>query len=300
MSTATATALAAAAPAPGDAGAPSRDRLLQALRALPPLPQAALEALAALRDERSGNDHCAELIARDQALSARTLRLANSAFYGVPGRVAAIRDAVHLLGRRTLASLVTVATVSAQFPAEAAAARPLLGFWRHALASALAARELARALRLDAETAFTAGLLHDIGRLLLATVAPAELAQADALARQRDEPLHGFEVALLGHDHVAVGALVARHWQFPAEVVDAIAGHHAPPVPADGAATLADVVHLADCVAHALDLASDPDEMVPPLDAGVLARAMRPAAEMLALFAATEAGVLALSETMGA
>jgi HDOD domain len=107
-------------------------QLLQArVRELPALPQAVLDVLAVLRSENSGTDDCAEHIARDQSMTARTLKLANSAFYGVPGRVATVRDAVHLLGRRTLGSLLTSAAVSASVGSSGAAPGfTFAHFWR--------------------------------------------------------------------------------------------------------------------------------------------------------------------------
>ena len=202
--------------------------LRRRVRELPALPQAAMAAAAALRDERSSSAHCSELIGRDQALAARVLRLANSAFYGVPGRVGSIRDAVQLLGRRTLSSVLTVATLSQQFHAADCLPFSFAGFWRHAIGVALAARGLARALDHDEDLAFTVGLLHDIGNLALATHFADATAHAIAHARAADASLHAAERSLLGIDHADVGALVAAHWQFPAGVVAAIAGHHAP------------------------------------------------------------------------
>lgn len=289
-----------ALPARGLHGPIDREQLRLRVRELPALPQAALEALAVLRDDEASAERCSDLIGRDQALVARTLRLANSAFYGVPGRVGSIRDAVHLLGRRTLCSVLTVATVSQQFDARSCPHFSFSGFWRHALAVALAARGLARALGSDEDWAFTAGLLHDIGRLALAAHFPAEMDAAITCSHAEDAELASIESEMLGIDHLEVAAQVAAQWKFPPEVVQAIASHHASPAAAAGGGpSLADIVHAADAMAHALDLADDPNEMVPAIDSAAWERLALAPRVCLNLLHDTETGVADLCQAMG-
>jgi putative nucleotidyltransferase with HDIG domain len=273
--------------------------VLQRVRELPPLSRAALDALEALRDPQSSAERCADVMGRDQALVARTLRLANSAFYGVPGRVANMRDAVNLLGRRTLVSAVTVATLSPQFVDQSCPDFSFGGFWRHAIAVALAARGVARALHAPEETAFTAGLLHDVGRLALAAHFPQDMAQAIHALKGADRHHALIERQVLGTDHVDVGVLIAAHWNFPTEVIEAITGHHAPSATPDSGASLADMVHVADAIAHALDLAGETDELVPALDLCAWDRLGLSTQTALAIFNDTEAGVAQLSQAMG-
>lgn len=275
-----------------------RDQLASRVRALPALPQAALDALAALRDEDSSAEHCGALLGRDQAIAARVLKLANSAFYGVPGRVGSVRDAVLLLGRRPLVSVLTVAAMSGQFDPKRCPGFDFAGFWRHAIGVALTTRALARFGGEDQDLAFTTGLLHDIGRLVLATQFNSAYAGvAEALARH-DDPVSA-EREVLGTDHVEAGALVAAHWRFPAPVVAALLGHHAPTAADDGKASLADLLHVADAAVHALDLAGAEAESVPLVDAASWQRAGVPDKEWLAIFAATESGVATLAAALG-
>lgn len=275
---------------------------------LPVLPQAVLQALALLRSDTASDGDCAERIAVDAAMTARTLRLANSAFYGVSGRVATIRDAVLLLGRRTLGTLLATAAVADSLarsdmghgPERVDAARHMGRFWRHALASALAAQALASRRPPDQEVAFTTGLLHDIGQLVLsAHHGPALRAVRDTAAAD-DADMLAFERALLGLDHAEVGAMVARHWRFPAEVVQAIGAHHAvtPEGPVDGPVTLADLVHVADAIAHALDLEGEPDEAVPMIDGTSWRRVGLGADEALTLLRDVDNGVRMLSRSL--
>lgn len=295
------------APGQGDALPALRiapSRLRESVNALPALPQAALAALSALEDERGGARHWAAPIASDPALAVRTLRLANSPFYGAPGRIGNVPDAVRMLGRHTLGTLVRAAMVASQFPsALEVPGFVLLDFWRHALAAALAARAIARATGHDEEQAFTAGLLHDIGRLVLATHFAQPLAQALAAAAAADLPERQAELALLGVDHAALGAEVARHWKLPETLAQALHDHHAPPDaphPEAGAGpSLAAVVHLADAVAHALDVNAAPRERVPSLAPVAAALVQTQPALLLAVFEEVEAQLQALCDTLG-
>ncbi len=269
---------------------------------LPALPQAVLQLLAELRRDDSSADDCAQHIVHDQAMTARTLRLANSAFYGAPGRVATIRDAIQMLGRRTLGALLTTAVVSGQFSPGRAAGFDFAAFWRHALGTALAAQSLALETGADDDLAFTAGLLHDMGRLLLAAHYPAELALALAQAQADDSPLLDAEQAALGTDHACIGAMVAAHWSFPPAVAAAIADHHAPPTCTGSAAAapaLADLVHVADAITHALGLNGGDADMVPDIDAAAWARLALSPAQCLRVFDRTEQGVLGLCQALG-
>lgn len=292
-------ALSAGASGPAlTARAIDRMALQQRVRELPPLPQAALQALAALRNDNASAHHCSELIARDQALVARVLRLANSAFYGVSGRVSTVRDALQLLGRRTVGNLLAVASVSQQFDRHRCPSFNFSGFWRHALAVALASRALALEIDVDEDQAFVGGLLHDIGRLTLAVHFPDEIEALMQGASAHDSPLHAIEFARLGTDHAEVGAWVAAHWCFAPEVVAMIAAHHTPPAGPDAAATLATLVHVADAMVHALDLEADPHERVPAIAVQAWARLQLAPEAVLGALAATEAGVIALCEAM--
>ncbi len=276
-------------------------RVRARIDALPPLPKALAQALTMLHDDRTSTAACAETIARDQALTARTLRLANSAFYGVPGRVGTVRDALHILGRRALGSLLTSSALAAQLPVHRCAGFDFGAFWTHALGSAIAAQSLAVGSGLDADLAFTAGLLHDVGRLAMAAYFPEALEAALAQARDRDCSDLEMERTVVGIDHAQVGGLIAARWHFPDDVVAAIRDHHAPPDPLAGgrrAPELTDLVHLANAIAHALDLEGNADDRVPPIAFDAWARVCAAPDELLHAFARTEAGVAVLRDAL--
>jgi putative nucleotidyltransferase with HDIG domain len=284
------------------------DHLLQHIQTLPALPQAALQALAALRDENTTPEHCAEQLGRDLALAARTLKLANSAFYGLAGRVSGLRDAVSMLGRRTLCSAVTALIVSEQLQAQRCEGFDFADFWRHAAGTAIAARSIARTLRLDEETAFTAGLLHDIAHLAMAAHFPEQLSPLLKQAAALDRPVYQVEEECRAHDHAELGARLIEQWRLPATVAAAVRHHHRPPLPSSerggagllpGPPDLADVVHAADAIAHALDLSGAADESVPAIDLASWGRLNLKRTALPGIFAETEQGVVALCSALG-
>ena len=225
---------------------------ISTLRDLPALPAAVLDLLDMLGSESIDIGALAAKMSHDVALTAKTLRLANSSFYGVPRHVTTVTEATAVLGLRTVRAVVTAAALTGSFKSPACAGFDFKAFWRHSLSTAVGAQLVAKAVKADAEAAFTAGLLHDIGQLVLATGFTRRYEQVLSQQAADDAPLRDTEAALLGTNHATVGALVAEHWRFPAQIVMAIGNHHALPGQSDSA-VLASVVHVADTLAHALE-----------------------------------------------
>jgi len=266
------------------------------VRTLPALPQAVTELRNALQREDVAVDELATTISHDQALTAKTLRLANSSFYGVTGRVSSIRDAINILGLRTVATVATTAVVISSFDRTACVGFDFDGFWRHALATAFCAQELAAATRLDAEAAFSAGLMHDLGRLALATYFPLELGQTLHWAAEHDVHSLDAERLMLGIDHATVGGLIADHWHFAPAISEAIRCHHE--LPAHKTTTLADVVHVADNMTHALDLSGQAEDMVPPLSLAAWQRVALTPQQVQRTFERTERQARSVRESL--
>jgi len=269
----------------------SLDVVLADIRQLPSLPAVVSELITTLESEAAGVDQLAAGIGKDQSLTARALRVANSPFYGVQHKVASVHDAIVILGYRAVASLVTAASVTGFFSPPADAAFDLTRFWRHGIGAALCARALARHCGVEPEAAFTAGLLHDIGVLVLLTTRPEHYAAVLEHRARQDCELVAAERELLGFDHARVGEALALRWHFPAEIARGVALHHAPQRLGDDEverAGLVDVAHVANVLAHALDLAQDPDALVPPLDPGAWRRIGLEAAGLKAMLTEIE------------
>ncbi|HWI11122.1 MAG TPA: HDOD domain-containing protein [Burkholderiaceae bacterium] len=235
---------------------------LSTIHDLPALPAALLELLRVLGNDSVETGTLAAKISHDQALTAKTLRLANSSFYGVSRHVNSVTDAIAVLGLRAVRTLVTTAGLAGSFKPPTCEGFDFPGFWRHAIESAVGAKLVANAIGADGETAFTAGLLHDIGQLALASGFAAKYARVLALQAEHGIELCDAERALLGIDHPALGALLAERWHFPGQIVEAIGAHHARALPGD-TVVLADIVCVADTLAGLLGLGARNADALP-------------------------------------
>jgi putative nucleotidyltransferase with HDIG domain len=239
--------------------------VIKAVHSLPSLPALVLDLLASLEDAEVEVDVLARKIVLDQVLTARTLRVANSSFYGRQRKVATIHEAISVLGIHGLRNLALTATLMDRLAGGNDARFCFSTFWRHAIGTALCARALAARTGLNREQAYTAGLLHDIGRLVLATRFHAAYGAVSTYRKRQNCRVVDAESAVLGLDHAMVGEALARHWQLPDFVQQAVAHHHA--LPPFGTHPMALVVHVADALTHGLDLSGDDMEMVPSLAA---------------------------------
>ena len=242
----------------------SREQVAARLKQLPSLPAVVTRLLDSFANEEIDTAAIARQIALDQGLTARVLRVANSSFYGLQSRVGTINEAVVVLGFRAVRSMVLAVGVNGAFRADLCPGFDQAAYLRHGVGTALAARELASAAGHNSELAFTAGILHDIGQLVLAANFATLYAQVIAHAQQQDVDILSAERAVLGIDHTEAGSLLAASWRFPPALALAVSGHHAPPADAPG--SLAGLVHVADAVAHALGLTGSKNEMVMPVD----------------------------------
>lgn len=240
------------------------DQIVAHLKHLPALPTVVVELLASFGNEDVDIAQLARQISRDQVLTARLLRVSNSSFYGLQSRIATINEAVVVLGFRAVRSMVLAVGVSGVFRAGQCAGFNPQSYVRHGVGVGLAARGLALLTGRNPELAFTGGILHDIGELVLASCFAEQYAQALAYRTKHDCPLVVAERDILGLDHAVVGGLLADAWRFPASLRSAVVEHHAPS--AATADSLADLVHVADAITHGLGLSGSASEMVMPVD----------------------------------
>jgi putative nucleotidyltransferase with HDIG domain len=197
----------------------------RALTEVPPFPAVAIKALQVMSGETAQLRELSDLISTDAAFSGEILRLANSALFGVRVEVSSILQAVHLLGlERVKGAVVTIAMKS--YLGDSLEVPALPACWRHSLACAVIAEKLARLQLMEADVAYTAGLMHDIGRLALVAGYPGEYAKflastetgpCDALASERD---------LFGIDHCQAGLLLVSRWNLPRTFIAVTSRHH--------------------------------------------------------------------------
>lgn len=270
------------------------DDLLQRVRDLPTLPAVATEMLRDLENDELSLDEITEKIGLDHSISAKLLRLANSSHFGCNSRVVTLQQATALLGVQNVKNLIRTTIMSQAFPKKTCPGFNFQAFWRHSVATAVCAELIARSRHMKHEFAFTAGLLHDLGRLVLACYFPTQYQLVLNYQTEQDCLLLDAETAVLGITHVDTGLVLAQTWHFSDVVCDAIAGHH-DPQPGHGHA-LAVVIHVADAIAHGLDMANEENELVPLLSATAWDTLGLQAAECAAIFRETEMRCDALNQ----
>lgn len=230
------------------------DYIRECVRSLPPLPAAVQQLISLARQPNVDFRRIAKIIQSDPTLTARTLRLANSAFYGAGRRVQTIRQAIVLLGRDSIVNLaISVSALNLQDSITQKWPLDPSRFWRHGIAVALTARALSQLLRLpDPEQGFVAGLLHDIGKLILLSHYGDEYAQLVREARRQNTPLHLLEQEELETDHVVAGHALCLHWNIPAPLTRALGEHHDDTFPAPN--TVGGVVHNANTLVKIMQI----------------------------------------------
>jgi putative nucleotidyltransferase with HDIG domain len=229
-----------------------RERICQLMGELSPLPQTAVRLAALLAQKNWSIDQCVEIVKYDQALTAGVLKYANAASEAPRCEVTEVRDGVIRLGGGRILEEV----LRRHFRRDCTSALPSYGYderdlWRHSVAAALAAEILSAHLTLSlGGLAFSAALLHDIGKLLLARAAPREDMEAvwAAVSRERCS-CERAEKEVLGITHAEIGAEITRQWGLPESIVMSIARHHAVNDPAD---PMTDCVMVANVVARSI------------------------------------------------
>jgi len=203
-------------------------QMLEQAHQLPSIPKLVQELLQALDDPNVDASRIAAKLQLDQALSAKVLRLANSSFYGGTRKISAVNDAVVMLGVDALRTMVAAGGVVSAF--KAPEGFDLRAFWRRSFMVAGLCRWLVRRGKLrslNAETAFTAGLMHDVGNLLMHTLDAERMREVDA-AVAAGAPRGDAEQMILGYTSVEIGGALARHWHFPDTLCEAVVNHPAP------------------------------------------------------------------------
>lgn len=227
---------------------------------LPTLPNVVKDICTMVEDKRTGATDIGELIARDQVLSAKILRLVNSPVYGFPGRISSVTHALVLLGFNVVKGLVLSTAVFDTF------AQHTRGFWQHSLGCAIVSRRLAKELGMpDVEEVMVAGLLHDLGKAVLSFLAPDVFEDALAMAEIDHCHIAVAERELFGVDHARVASWVAREWHLPDRLYDALAYHHRPDL-AEAGKQITAVVHLADILTRGMGYGAPGDRAMPPLN----------------------------------
>lgn len=229
------------------------DHILAEVEAFPSMPAAGAKMLQILENLDTSVEEIESVMRFDPGLTANVLKLANSAYFGIPSRIGSVRQAVIMLGLKRLAHLVIATCVSSVMRERVPGYDlPPGDLWRHSIAVAVAAEVLVKGESGDSGDVFTPALLHDIGKLVFGKYVENDVARIEEIAA-KGVPAVIAEHMVIGVDHAEIGARVLERWAFPSEVVDAVRWHHDPGA-FEGHDPLIDAIYLADLLCQANDL----------------------------------------------
>lgn len=249
------------------------EHVLKRIQALPPLPTSAMRVIALTKNPATSAKELENVIAQDPALAAGMLRQANSAYYGYARRISSLQEAIVVLGFQATQGLAMASAVAPVLKTQ------LLGYeieqeglWQHSMLTAMAAKNLCKKLRLPyGDVAFTAGLLHDIGKLVISIY--IQEVGAYLLDKVSSAKLSYVELEekIIGFNHATVGGFLARGWNLPVDLVESISCHHSPSN-SQNHAELASVVHVANGIACLLGVGGGVDSFLNPIQQEALDR----------------------------
>ena len=245
-------------------------RILRKLKELPPMPQVMFKAREVMNDPKSNFKALSDILETDQAMATRVLRLSNSAYYGLAGKVSSVQHASVLLGYKTVGEIVSMAGSSTLL------GNSLEGYnldsgdlWQHSLAVALASKIIAKKVKPDLENdAFAAGLIHDSGKIVLDKYLLERQSLFKAFMKDGDKTFLEAEKSILGFDHSEIAASMCESWKIPNVLTNAICYHHHPSRSKDSA--LAYVVHVADSLSLMSGIGTGIDGMLYKMDSKAL------------------------------
>jgi HD-like signal output (HDOD) protein len=256
------------------------DRLISETEEVYSLPVIYERLTEVINHPRSSIEDITQVISKDQGLTARLLKLANSPLFGYFANIDSIGKAATIIGTQQLQSMALAVSVMEVFAGVPETLVNMKCFWQHSIACGITARALAIYRReANVERVFASGILHDVGRLVICTSMPEVFAKLLALSRDDNTLLVKIEEDLLGYTHATVGGKLLESWNIPAGITEPVACHHAPDearkFPLEAA-----FVHVADIICKSLGFGSNGEYFVPPLEPSSWKRLDIPAASL--------------------
>jgi len=242
-------------------------KILRRLGDLPAMPQVVLKAREIMADANSGVKDVVKVLETDQAITTKILRTANSAYYGMAGKISTIQHASVVLGYKTISELITLASSSGLLD------RTLEGYglgsgdlWRHSLSVGMGSRIIGGRRNPElAETSFSAGLIHDAGKLVLDDYVKERKEDFEEFMEHGRETFMSAEQHIFGFNHAEFGFDVCRHWSIPDEISTAIKYHHTPSKSDKN--ELAYIIYAADAIVNIGDAMAKMGDMGADLEA---------------------------------
>ncbi len=253
------------------ADVPDIEDVLGKITDMPALPAVVSRLIQLIADSRTTASAINAALSVDPGLVTKILKLVNSPYYGFSRRIATITNAVVILGFNQVRNLALSAFVFDKIAgAEDDSGFDVNALWRHSIGSAFLCARISRTL--DAklvEDAFICGLLHDLGKFIMAQYAPDHLALVMDRVRGEDILFHDAEKKTLGYDHAALGALVMERWNLPRILVDVVRNHHNPMAAPGDSRTLCCVARTAEIAVRSLLMGNAGDDRIPLLSSEV-------------------------------
>lgn len=228
------------------------EQIRQQIDAFPILPATVSRIMHVTSSPESSADDLVQAMLPDQSLCFTVLKLANSVLYGRPQRIDSLPAAIMVLGFNEIQSIALIKAMNNSFKElNLITSAPVEQFWEHSFLTAMAAQHIAQHLRLASGSFFMAGLLHDIGKLVLLLIFEEEYPPEQWMAYFSTEERLSIEQNLFDHNHASIGGQLLRQWNFPINLLSAVEHHHQPAnAKAPLEQFLANVVQLADLLSH--------------------------------------------------
>ena len=235
-------------------------RKIKSIKSLPTLPAVAQKISRMVENDDTSAIQLGQIISTDQAVSGRVLRLVNSSFYGFPGRISSISNAIVLLGFDVVKSLIISVSVFEMME------KGMIGLWEHSLGCAIASRIIAKKVKdCDPEEISVAGLLHDIGKVVVSIKLTESYEDIKKLLSEKKIIFYEAEKQVLELTHEDIGGWLTESWNLPVSLREPIAYHHQP-LKAKNSKQQTSIVHLADFLVRAMGFGSGGDPWVPQLN----------------------------------
>lgn len=235
-------------------------RKIKSIKSLPTLPAVAQKISRMVEDDKTSATQLGDIISTDPAISGRVLRLVNSSFYGFPGRISSVSNAIVLLGFDVVKSLIISVSVYDMME------KGVVGLWEHSLGCAIASRFIAKRVKgCEPEEVSVAGLLHDIGKVVVSIQMQESYEKMKTAIHEERKSFIDAEKDILDLTHPEIGGWLAEAWNLPVSLFEPIAYHHHP-LRAQKARISTSIVHLSNMLIRAVGFGSGGDPWVPALN----------------------------------
>jgi putative nucleotidyltransferase with HDIG domain len=247
-------------------------KILLKVESFPSMPETGSKLLVLLKDQKTTVPEIEKILRNDPGLTTNILKLANSAFFGLPSKVASVRQAFIILGaKRCIELVIATCMFSVMDEAIDGYELPPGELWQHSIAVSTTAEALVKYKKIsESENIFTSALLHDLGKLVLGQFVKEELKKIKSIVSS-GVPQEIAEHMVLGTDHAEIGAQILRQWSFPQDVVSAVRFHHNPETIRNGSIHI-DIVYLANWLCRKYETSTEDESQLASLSPAFIKR----------------------------